>query len=445
MKLYISIFFAFILILGFSNQNDPHPHSNYIPNGKGIIRFHILNCNDTISYEYGYNTQFPFGQHQTNFTVYSDSLLEMEIMAPLPTIIYFSDYKTDANFMVLPNDTLDIFIDSKKEGLLTQKVTYKGSTEKISEYLTLVKLIYWDNIPLKDELPEDYNLRIDSLTLLALHKLNNFNIKVKLPDWFIEYEKMEIFFCYESFKLDQYSIRIWKYNQFIENKPILTPFGKKTEIKINWLTERTLDYLSSIASDKYDTLLSPKHTTSDIFFQYSRDNINSVKDRLSDKILSYFISSKISGILRDQSFFKYNKSEFIDFCKNVDSLLIDMTPLIKDTSLLKFINNYKIEQYKKYLDQKKLKQGEKAPGFYLENINGAKVSLSDFKGKMICLNFWGTHCAPCIKSIPQKNELVQKYNANDFALINICLDNNFDLWKDIIAKKSKNIESFWKC
>lgn len=48
--------------------------------------------------------------------------------------------------------------------------------------------------------------------------------------------------------------------------------------------------------------------------------------------------------------------------------------------------------------------GGPAPAFELETRDGKVISLSDFKGKTIILNFWATWCVPCIKEMPEFNK-----------------------------------------
>lgn len=59
----------------------------------------------------------------------------------------------------------------------------------------------------------------------------------------------------------------------------------------------------------------------------------------------------------------------------------------------------------------------KAPDFTLEDMQGNKVSLSDFKGKIVMVNFWATWCPPCIEEMPSMEKLSQKFKGDDFVLL----------------------------
>lgn len=63
-----------------------------------------------------------------------------------------------------------------------------------------------------------------------------------------------------------------------------------------------------------------------------------------------------------------------------------------------------------------------APNFELLDVNGRKVRLSDFKGKVIILDFWATWCPPCRAEIPGFIELYNKYKSKGFEMIGISLD-----------------------
>ncbi len=59
-----------------------------------------------------------------------------------------------------------------------------------------------------------------------------------------------------------------------------------------------------------------------------------------------------------------------------------------------------------------LAQGDGAPGFELMNLNGEAVSLSDYKGKKVILNFWATWCPPCKAEMPHMENFYKDNSEN---------------------------------
>jgi cytochrome c biogenesis protein CcmG/thiol:disulfide interchange protein DsbE len=55
-------------------------------------------------------------------------------------------------------------------------------------------------------------------------------------------------------------------------------------------------------------------------------------------------------------------------------------------------------------------------------LNGKQVSLSDFKGKVVILDFWATWCPPCVKEIPHFIALYEQYKDQGFAIVGISVD-----------------------
>jgi peroxiredoxin len=72
---------------------------------------------------------------------------------------------------------------------------------------------------------------------------------------------------------------------------------------------------------------------------------------------------------------------------------------------------------------KKDRSGEtKAPDFKLATISGEEFYLSDYSGKVVMLNFWGTWCPPCRKEIPDLVNLQTKYKADGLEIVGITLN-----------------------
>ena len=63
----------------------------------------------------------------------------------------------------------------------------------------------------------------------------------------------------------------------------------------------------------------------------------------------------------------------------------------------------------------------KAPEFTLSDTNGDSLSLSDYKGRVVIINFWATWCAPCREEIPGFIKLQEKYNG-ELAILGISVD-----------------------
>jgi len=86
-------------------------------------------------------------------------------------------------------------------------------------------------------------------------------------------------------------------------------------------------------------------------------------------------------------------------------------------------------------------KGKPAPKFTLTDLNGKKVSLSDYKGKAVLLNFWATWCGPCKLEIPWIVKLRDQYKAQGFEVLGIESDNYDDDPKGLAAYKAGVVKS----
>src|SRR3984885_1849190 len=80
-------------------------------------------------------------------------------------------------------------------------------------------------------------------------------------------------------------------------------------------------------------------------------------------------------------------------------------------------------------------RGKVAPGFTLATLDGKKVSLADYKGRPVLVNFWATWCGPCKVEMPWFEEFRKQYASQGFEILGLADD--VDAGKDAIGKVAK--------
>ncbi|MTI67669.1 MAG: redoxin domain-containing protein [Firmicutes bacterium] len=94
----------------------------------------------------------------------------------------------------------------------------------------------------------------------------------------------------------------------------------------------------------------------------------------------------------------------------------------------------KDENKDKETDNEEIKVGKKAPDFTLENLQGEKVSLSDYEGKIVMLNFWATWCGHCDKEMPDFEKLYNENKEKDFVILAVNARESIETVKEYINK-----------
>jgi thiol-disulfide isomerase/thioredoxin len=81
--------------------------------------------------------------------------------------------------------------------------------------------------------------------------------------------------------------------------------------------------------------------------------------------------------------------------------------------------------------------GKQAPGFTLMTLDGKKVSMSDFKGRPVLVNFWGTYCGPCKVEMPWLEEFRTKYASDKLEVLGLVYD--VEIGNETIGKEVKRL------
>jgi thiol-disulfide isomerase/thioredoxin len=103
------------------------------------------------------------------------------------------------------------------------------------------------------------------------------------------------------------------------------------------------------------------------------------------------------------------------------------------------LNGCKSEQPKSQVNVKPNTDRKPAPEFSLKDVDGRTVTLAEYKGKVVLLNFWATWCGPCKIEIPWFAEFEQKYKDRGFAVLGVAMDEEgWEVVKPYLAEAKVN-------
>jgi len=87
--------------------------------------------------------------------------------------------------------------------------------------------------------------------------------------------------------------------------------------------------------------------------------------------------------------------------------------------------------------------GKVAPDIEGEDLDGRKLKLSDYRGKVVVLTFWGTWCGACMEMVPDERKLVESMQEKPFAMLGV--NSDADRQKVKVTEKKEKITwpSFW--
>ena len=317
------------------------------------------------------------------------------------------------SFFVFPSDTISIeFKDSlifnytdKKHQIFNKNLGALTSTihEKIRELLGSMEFREISEVELKS--------RIDSVKKYLDEALQAMSIKKELSEDFINLAKNEINFYLIS------SVADYEYlNEIV--------FNQKRDIPDSYYSKTR-----TIASE-YDTL---------IFTHGAHTFFNRMQMRYLNKNIEDILSIKPS-LTRDILLcrvinYSITKKDF----KEARFLIEKYSPLISNNYLKQEIKNRFEISYAIFQDPaneaatlRAIRSDDKS-GILNELINS-------FPNKVLYLKFWVPYCGPCMSQLPYVKQLEEKFNSNDFQVINLCAPYPRDNWRATI--KERNIAGY---
>ena len=417
--------------------------------GKAYVRVEAQNVGDTVNIHGSYLSLLTLQQLFTKtYEIFSDSSCFLTFNTGIPTRYDLSlDKEVTVPIFLVPDDTLTIKVDYR-QNKGAPNITYEGPNSQINKYLfEKPKDIAFStqgarlfNSPFHLEVPEKslllYKHKSDSIAAIQQAYVHAKADSYNLPPWFVEFEEIEslLFARYHQLVIIDY----WKMFFHVNFK---IPDGYFNSIKSIDITNPNALY-----SLYYYLYLPVVITKMPEFVQYKNRfldscGVKSVDDLKGTKAYttyylkqSKYVSKKADELLPDQSLHPFLTNHFFHMIRVLDraerEVLFDyIKAKLHDTAILPFLlQNY--EDMSLHLSP-----GKDAPGFYLLSTEHDKyLTLGDFKGKVLLLNFWFPGCKPCIYEIPHEKQLIKKYADKGFIIINICMQATVKQWQMALKK-----------
>lgn len=280
---------------------------------------------------------------------------------------------------------------------------YKLSSEEFNSYLY-----------------ELYHERLDSLHLLY-KSLNDFQLRLSLE------LMLQTNVALELYNYLDYHVLYTK-GEF-EHLPD-TVIGEKLE---SWL-----GFSSKFMrmNPQYTRLLSKKVAyNANYYYQNLREDEKSLEKFEEYKL--NFIDSAFNDVDRMIAMYNLLKGQRMnyttDFSTSHSRIEKYCAGINMDSS--NFFDIYLKKWFEKF---ENIKPGASAPNFTLLNQVGDRVSLDDYKGKLVAITFWGTWCGPCLESIPKYEKTFEKFSKDSIVFLNIALESDstkLERWKKAIKEK----------
>ncbi len=90
-----------------------------------------------------------------------------------------------------------------------------------------------------------------------------------------------------------------------------------------------------------------------------------------------------------------------------------------------------------------LKVGKAAPEITGKDLDGKPLKLSDYRGKVVLVVFWGTWCPPCMREVPHEQDLVKQHAGRPFVILGVNSDKDRDATRKACLEKGITWRSWW--
>ncbi|OQP58999.1 TlpA family protein disulfide reductase [Niastella populi] len=324
----------------------------------------------------------------------------------------------DFRFPVLPGDTVDLTFD---ESLLTYNLAVNNTQRK--REITAVL----DNTALFDSRLEEIDAAAEKgsdslLSVIYNQQLKDFLQRIQQPSPSIKQTIFEIYYRHLTHWLSNNPVFALKQNEKIIGKELYNRYSSFFPSEREY---QTLNEPLFYTSDHYRTFLL-NYTNTGLLFTKTIKADSTRQDHPINHHGRYhtIIGDVHIPVIRDWLIMNYLKGLYHGG-SYADALRLS-------DEYKQICNNTAIKESIKKMDMEyaRLKNGNPAPDFTLEDTDGNKVSLSGFKGKWVYLNFWSVSHGACTGNFMKYEPIInEKYKDKNIVFLNICFEEDVAGWR----------------
>ncbi|MDP1726917.1 MAG: TlpA disulfide reductase family protein [Bacteroidota bacterium] len=367
--------------------------------------------NETVRLQY-VATPFQTEINEALFAVNSKGVFKMKADFWEGQIVTLLSLKTVLRFYAGANDSLYVILKKEKG---KERYVFSGSGSAAANFTIkqtqhFIKSLESPSFSLEiinqmtNRNADDFKKYCDSLSAIKIKYLKQ--NKSVLPESFYQWQLAENIFQFENIKINYPE---WYYTmRGIENK--------RLDVDSNYYL-----FLKNIEVNNDKFIHSPEYR---YFLKYyflnqfngSRQRPNAVQ--AYDFSANYFTGKALKTF---QLQLWHEVIQFGDF-NDATTIYTKADKTYGDQPEFKYLLAI-------YNEKRPFTVGSKAPGFTLPDLQGRKVSLESFLGKVVYIDFWASWCRPCLAEIPASEKLKKYFEGKDIVFINISIDEDEESWR----------------
>jgi thiol-disulfide isomerase/thioredoxin len=344
-----------------------------------------------------------------------DGVFKLAFKPDRPMLVRFEHAFENMLIYVSPGDRLKVSFEAEK---MWETIKFEGDGANNNNYMVAYYNKFgkevdqtYINLETDGMSSNDFAKYADSIKTSKLKFYEDYKRKIPFTGNFDEYAKGDIVYNWAYDKLRFAASKAWETgNSYYSFMSQVTPQNDKLMASGTYTAflQTYFDYLYhskrlSPNTDKLGTIVAEKY--------------NFIKNKLSGDLLYYTTARML-----------------INACNTEE--ISDIEPVYNQFQLVNPYPHYDQVVGERFKIAKKFAPGSPAPEFMLYDPDGNAVFLSDFRGKVVYMDFWASWCNPCLQQMKYTKVLEETLKNEDIVFLYVSLDTDEKAWKDMIKKRN---------